>query len=58
MREIELWILIESDLAELALPSLCVVSAVFADAARHVSGGRVHERVEETRAGVIVAVAL
>ena len=57
MGEIEVDVLVESLLAELAHPALGVVHAVLADAAAHVASGGKHVRVEEARAGVVVAVA-
>ena len=50
-------VLVEPELAELALPALGVVEAVLADASAHVARRSVYVRVEEAGVGVVVAVA-
>jgi hypothetical protein len=53
----QLRVLVEADLAELALPALRVVGAVVAHAAADVAGGGVDRGVEVASRRVVVAVA-
>ncbi len=51
-------VLVETDLAELALPALGVVGAVVAHAAADAAGCSVDRGIEVTGGGVVVTVAL
>ena len=54
--ERETGVLVEAQLAELALPAFGVVGAVVADAPAHISGGRVHGGIEVAGCSVLVAI--
>ena len=54
----ELRVLVEADLAELAVRSLGVVRAVVAHAAADAAGGGVDRWVEVASRGVVIAIAL
>ena len=49
-------VLVESNLAELTLPALCVVCAVVTDSSAHAASGRVHRRVEVACRGMFITV--
>ena len=58
MVEGELRVLVEADLAELAVRALGVVGAVVANAAADAAGSGVDRRVEVAGRGMVVTVAL